>query len=338
MKTARTYEELKARLDEMSGKTAEKQADKTAEAKKKAEAYNTAFWETMHTGAIQNALKEGSDGAGGYLVPDTYDDRLVQALESEYVLRKLGTTIKTTQKMHIPIGCGIDSACWIVEGQAAPFGDAKFEEVVIDAHKLAASILASDEMLEDGGIDLEKYIAEMFAQRIGDAEEEAFIRGDGKHKPLGIYHQAQLGKLSDTAGVITVDDLIDLMYSVTKTYRDNAVWVISDDAYCKLRQIEHFNGEPIWFDGMEKGEPHQLLGYPVYVCKHMDFVVPGGIPVMFGDFSYFWIGDRGKRVIKRLVERFADRGQVAFITTERVDAKLILPEAVKMLKVKSDTE
>lgn len=338
MKTARTYEELKARLDEMSGKTVEKQADKTAEAKIKAEAYNSAFWETMHTGAIQNALKEGSDGAGGYLVPDTYDDRLVQALESEYVLRKLGTTIKTTQKMHIPIGCGIDSACWIVEGQAAPFGDAKFEEVVIDAHKLAASILASDEMLEDGGIDLEKYIAEMFAQRIGDAEEEAFIRGDGKHKPLGIYHQAQLGKLSDTAGVITVDDLIDLMYSVTKTYRDNAVWVISDDAYCKLRQIEHFNGEPIWFDGMEKGEPHQLLGYPVYVCKHMDFVVPGGIPVMFGDFSYFWIGDRGKRVIKRLVERFADRGQVAFITTERVDAKLVLPEAVKMLKVKSNEE
>lgn len=338
MKTARTYEELKARLDEMSGRTAEKQADKTAEAKKKAEAYNTAFWETMHTGMPQNTLKVGSDGSGGYLVPDTYDDRLVQALEEEFVFRKLGTTIKTKEKLRIPVGYGIDSACWIVEGQAAPFSDAKFEEVVIDAHKLATSILASDEMLENGGVDLEKFIEEMFAKRIGDAEEEAFVRGNGKHKPLGIVHQAIVGKVSDTAGVISVDDLIDLMYSVTKPYRDNAVWVISDDAYCKLRQIDHFNGEPIWFNGMEDGEPHQLLGRPVYVCKHMDHVVPGGVPVMFGDFSYFWIGDRGKRVIKRLTERFADRGQVAFITTERVDAKLVLPEAVKMLKVKGNEE
>ena len=88
----------------------------------------------------------------------------------------------------------------------------------------------------------------------------------------------------------------------------------------------------------KKGELHKLLGHPVYVCKHMDDVIPCGIPVMFGNFSYFWIGDRGKRVIKRLVERFSDHCQVAFITTERVDAKLILPEAVKILKVKNDKE
>ena len=67
----------------------------------------------------------------------------------------------------------------------------------------------------------------------------------------------------------------------------------------------------------------------------MDDVAPGNFPVMFGDFSNYWIGERGKRVIKRLVERYADRGQVAFITSERVDAKLVLSEAVKMLKVKS---
>ena len=37
--------------------------------------------------------------------------------------------------------------------------------------------------------------------------------------------------------------------------------------------------------------------------------------------------------MKRLVERFADCGQVAFIMSERIDAKLVLPEAVKLLKV-----
>jgi len=63
---------------------------------------------------------------------------------------------------------------------------------------------------------------------------------------------------------------------------------------------------------------------------------PGSIPVLFGDFSYFWIGDRGKRNIKRLTERYADYGQVGFIASQRVDAKLVLPEAVKALKIKAE--
>lgn len=338
MKTARTYEELKARLDELSGKTAEKHADKTAEAKKKAEAYKTAFWETMHTGMPQNALKEGSDGSGGYLVPDTYDDRLVQALKQKNVLRQIATVIPTTQKLTIPVSLGGENASWMPENEPYTFCEAEFGEIEIDAYKLGSSILVSDELLEDCGVDLEKYIEEAFAHRIGNAEESAFIRGDGNGKPLGIIHQASIGKVTDEKGKISADDLVDMEFSLAEHYRKNAVWVMSNDAYCRLGQLRHYRGNPIWSNGLEEEMPMKLFGYPVYICNHMDDVTPGSIPVMFGDFSYYWIGDRGKRVIKRLVERYADHGQVAFITTERVDAKLVLPEAVKMLKVKSDKE
>lgn len=338
MKTARTYEELKARLDEMSGKTAEKQADKTAEAKKKAEAYNTAFWETMHTGMPQNALKEGSDGSGGYLVPDTYDDRLVQALKQKNVLRQIATIVPTTQKLTIPVSLGGENASWMPENEPYTFCEAEFGEIEIDAYKLGSSILVSDELLEDGGVDLEKYIEEAFAHRIGNAEESAFIRGDGNGKPIGLIHQASVGKVTDEIGKISADDLVDMEFSLAEPYRKNAVWLMSNDAYCRLGQLRHYRGNPIWSNGLDEEMPMKLFGYPVYICNHMDDVIPGGIPVMFGDFSYYWIGDRGKRVIKRLVERYADHGQVAFITTERIDAKLVLPEAVKMLKVKSDKE
>ena len=338
MKTARTYEELKSRLDELSGNTVEKQTNNTAEAKKKAEAYNTAFWETMHTGMPQNALKEGSDGSGGYLVPDTYDDRLVQALKQKNVLRQIATTVPTTQKLTIPVSLGGENASWMPENEPYTFCEAEFGEIEIDAYKLGSSILVSDELLEDCGVDLKKYIEEAFAHRIGNAEESAFIRGDGNGKPLGIIHQASIGKVTDEKGKISADDLVDMEFSLAEPYRKNAVWVMSNDAYCRLGQLRHYRGNPIWSNGLEEEKPTKLFGYPVYICNHMDDVTPGGIPVMFGDFSYYWIGDRGKRVIKRLVERYADHGQVAFITTERVDAKLVLPEAVKMLKVKSDKE
>ena len=338
MKTARTYEELKSRLDELSGNTVEKQTNNTAEAKKKAEAYNTAFWETMHTGMPQNTLKEGSDGSGGYLVPDTYDDRLVQALKQKNVLRQIATVIPTTQKLTIPVSLGGENASWMPENEPYTFCEAEFGEIEIDAYKLGSSILVSDELLEDCGVDLKKYIEEAFAHRIGNAEESAFIRGDGNGKPLGIIHQASIGKVTDEKGKISADDLVDMEFSLEEPYRKNAVWVMSNDAYCRLGQLRHYRGNPIWSNGLEEEMPMKLFGYPVYICNHMDDVTPGSIPVMFGDFSYYWIGDRGKRVIKRLVERYADHGQVAFITTERVDAKLVLPEAIKMLKVKSDKE
>ncbi len=338
MKTARTYEELMTRLDEMSGKATEKQVDKTAETKKKAEAYNTAFWETMHTGIPQNALKEGSDGSGGYLVPDTYDERLLQALTKKNVLRQIATTIPTTQKLTIPVSLGGENATWMPENKAYAFSEAEFSEVVIDAHKLGTSILVSDEMLEDGGVDLEKYIEDIFAERISNAEESAFISGNGNGKPIGLIHQASIGKVTDEKGKISADDLADMEFSLAEPYRKNAVWVMSNDAYCRLCQLHHYRGNPIWSNGFEEEMPKKLFGYPVYICDYIDDVIPGGIPVMFGDFRYYWIGDRGKRVIKRLVERYADHGQVAFITTERVDAKLVLPEAVKLLKIKSDKE
>ena len=333
MTNARNINTLMARLDAIAETIPEKQAERAAAAIRKAEVYNEAFWNTMHTGMPHNALKEGSDGSGGYLVPDTYEDKLVISLARKNVLRKISRTIHTTNRMHIPVAGDGDGADWIPENTVMKFMEAEFGEIILDAYKLGTTIRASDEMLEDGGVDLEKYIMDMFSERIGTAEEKAFINGDGNGKPLGLVHQAQLGAMSELEMDITMEDMVELEYSLKSEYRKNAVWLMSEDAYHRLRRIPHYQGHGVWRNDLKEGEPVRLFGYPIYICKAMDDVAPGKIPVMFGDFRYYWIGDRGKRVFKRLVERYADRGQVAFLTTERVDAKLVLPEAVKMLKI-----
>ena len=333
MTNTRKVSDLMARLDAIAESIPEIQRDKTEAAARKAAAYNTAFWDTMHTGMPNNALMEGSDGTGGYLVPNTYEDKLVKSLSRKNVLRQISHTIQTTHRMHIPVAGDGEGADWIPENTVMKFMEAEFGEVILDAHKLATSIRASDEMLEDGGVDLEQYIMDMFSERIGTAEEKAFISGDGNGKPLGLIHQAQLGAVSELEKDITMEDMVDLEYSLKSEYRKHAVWLMSEDAYNRLRRIPHYQGHGVWRNDLQEGDPVQLFGYPIYICTAMDDVAPGSIPVMFGDFRHYWIGDRGKRVIKRLVERYADRGQVAFITSERVDAKLVLPEAVKMLKI-----
>jgi len=338
MKNKRNYNDYLARLDAIRREMFGIKPAVIEENKKATDTYSIAFWEAMHTGVPKNVMKKGSDGSGGYLVPDTFEKRLVKALTEKNVIRQISTNIRTTRKLIIPVSLGCANATWINENEPCVFNEAEFGRVELDVYKLGTSIKVTDEMLEDGGVDLEKYIKDSFAERIARAEEDAFINGDGNGKPLGLIHQAAIGTTTGTTGKITVDDLIDLEFSLAKKYRKNAVWVMSNDAYCRLTQITHYRGNPIWNTGLSEESPMKLFGYPVYISDYMDNVVPGNIPVMFGDFSYYWIGDRGKRVIKRLVERYADRGQVAYITTERVDAKLVLPDAVKLLKVKADEE
>lgn len=338
MKNKRNYTDYLRRLNALRKEMYGLKPKAVEENKKPSDTYATAFWETMHTGVPKNVMKKGSDGSGGYLVPDTFENRLVKALTEKNVFRQIATTIPTTRKLIIPVSLGGVNATWMTENEPYTFCEAEFGKVEINAHKLGTSIKVSDEMLEDGGIDLEKYIEEVFAERIGSAEEDAFINGDGNGKPVGLVYQAPVGVETIKVGEISADDLVDLELSVSEGYRKNAVWVMSNDAYCRLSQLRHYHGESIWGKGLNDESPMKLMGHPVYISNYMDDVAPGNIPVMFGDFSFYWIGDRGKRVVKRLVERYADRGQVAYITTERVDAKLVLPDAVKLLKVKADEE
>lgn len=332
--TINSIEELRTRLDEMAKEFAGANIS-TTESKTTDTAYRNAFFEHLHTGLTSNVLKKGSDGAGGYLVPDTYEADLVQALRDKNLMRRLGKIISTTTNLKIPVVDAHGEAFWVEEGEAYSFTEESFGQIEIDAYKLAIAILVSDEMLEDSGIDLEAYIKSSFADALGNAEEEAFFTGNGKGKPVGIIHQVDAALEVDTLSSLTLDDVIDLELSLKQPYRKNAVYIMSEEAYLHLRKIKAFNGKLAWEPNLTEGEPDKLLGRTVYVSKYLNSEYCN-TPILYGDFSYYWIGDRGKRHIKRLSERYADRGLVGYQASQRVDAKLVLPEAVKSIKVKSN--
>lgn len=332
--TINSIEELRTRLNEMAAEFTDTNISGTS-ANVTDTAYRNAFFEHLHTGLTSNVLKKGSDGAGGYLVPDTYEEELVQALHDKNLMRRLSKIISTTTNLKIPVVDAHGEAFWVEEGESYSFTNESFGQIEIDAYKLAVAILVSDEMLEDSGIDLESYIKSSFADALGDAEEEAFLTGNGKGKPMGIIHQAEVALEVDALSSLTLDDVIDLEYSLKQPYRKNAVCIMSEEAYLHLRKIKTFNGKPAWEPSLTEGEPDKLLGRTVFVTKYLNSEY-GSTPILYGDFSYYWIGDRGKRHIKRLSERYADRGLVGYQASQRIDAKLVLPEAVKSIKVKSN--
>ena len=301
------------------------------------DAYKKAFWGAIRSkyGMASNVLSEGVDSEGGYLVPDEFERTLVQALEGENTLRSYLHVITTSNGTHkIPVVASKGEASWIDENGAYPEDDDTFSQVNIDAHKLGTIIKVSEELLNDSAFDLESYFSAEFARRIGAKEEEAFITGNGSSKPTGILESAEVGVTAASATAITADEIIDLFYSLKAPYRKNAVWVVNDSTIKAIRKLKDGNGQYIWQPALKDGDFDTLLGRPVLTSAYMPEIGAKAKPVMFGDLSFYWVGDRQGVTFKRLNERYADMGQVGFLTSKRLDGKLTLPEAIKVLQMK----
>ena len=99
----------------------------------------------------------------------------------------------------------------------------------------------------------------------------------------------------------------------------------------QLMMLKDGQGNYIWRPALDIGKPDTILGRPIYTSGFMPGVAKGNKVMTFGDYSYYWVADRASRTFRRLNELFAANDQVGFMTTQRVDGKLILPEAVKAL-------
>jgi HK97 family phage major capsid protein len=308
--------------------------------------YRKAFWNAMRTRSgegldvnVRNALQIGTDTEGGYLVPDEFERTLVAALEEENIFRTLANVITTASgDRKIPVVASRGTASWVDEEGTIPESDDSFGQVSIGAYKLGTMIKVSEELLNDSVFQLEPYISREFARRIGNKEEEAFFTGDGSGKPTGILATtggAQLGVTTAGATAITLDEVLDLFYSLKAPYRNKSVFIMNDSTVKAIRKLKDGQGQYLWQPSIQAGTPDTILNRPLHTSSYVPAIASGAKTVAFGDFSYYWVADRQGRVFKRLNELYAVTGQVGFVATQRVDGKLILPEAIKVLQQKA---
>lgn len=298
--------------------------------------YRQAMLVAMRTNfrQVANVLQEGVDADGGYLVPVEYDKRLIDVLTGENIMRSLATKITTSGEHKINIAATKPAAAWIEEGGALSFGDATFDQIYLDAFKLHVAIKVTEELLYDSAFNLENYIITEFGKALANAEEDAFLNGDGKGKPVGIFDKTAGGESIGTlTAALKSDDLLDLVYGLKRPYRKNASFIMNDASLAQIRKLKDNNGAYIWQPSYQMGEPDRILGYKVNTSAYAPTDA-----ISFGDYKYYNIGDRGTRSFKQLNELFAGNGMIGFVAKERVDGKLILPEAVKVLGLKAETQ
>ncbi len=284
---------------------------------------------------IYNVMQESVDADGGFLVPEEFENQIVTALEENNVIRSIAKTITTAAERKIPIAATHSVAQWTPENGAYTESKPTFGQKTIDAFKLTDLVKVSTELLQDSMFNLESYISSEFARAFGVAEEQAFCTGTGVGQPTGIFTEngGEIGLTLTSTTNITCDNIIELVHSLKSPYRRNAVFLMNDSTISMLRKLKDTNGAYLWQPSLQAGQPDRLLGYPLYTSPYVPTVAAEALPIAFGDFSNYWIADRMGRSVQRLNELYAGNGQVGFLATERVDAKVILSEGIKLLKM-----
>ena len=165
------------------------------------------------------------------------------------------------------------------------------------------------------------------------------LSGDGSHKPIGLLHAtlgAQVGVTTASSTAITADELIDLQHSLKSGYRRKASFIMNDAAIKAIRKLKDGQGQYLWQPSVREGVPDMILNTKVYMSNYMPLVEAGNKVILYGDYSYYWLADRTGRTLQRLNELYTMTDQVGFKLTERLDGRLILPEAVKVMQMKDE--
>ena len=285
-----------------------------------------------------NALQEGTDSEGGYLVPEEFETAIVRILSNGNPLRAAATVITTASDRNIPIEASTGSFAYIDEEAAYGESDPSVGRVVLGAHKAGGIIKVSEELLQDAFFDIGSWLMDLAGRRYADLEDTNFAAGDGSGKPTGIFATSTVGgvtgvSITGTTGavsataVITTDDLIDTYHGLKRAYRERASWVFGDTMAKMVRKLKDANDQYMWQPGLVAGQPDTLLSRPVIISDGATAPAPDAKSIMFGDLSQYYIVDRLGMAMQRLNELYAANGQVGFKFTRRHDGKIVNAEA-----------
>jgi HK97 family phage major capsid protein len=285
----------------------------------------------------------GSYSSLGYFVPTGFSGQVEDAKKWYSSFDDICEVMKTASGNAIPWPTNNDTsnrATIIGEaGDVTEQDPGTTTHVKFGAYKLTSKrVVASNELLEDSGIDVQAWLAEKFAERFGRGEEYYFTVGTGSAQPFGLLNAiaasgatpvtalgsaANSGGSEDGTNSIGYVDLVNLEHSVDPAYRRSARYMLSDNTLGKLKTILDKFGRPLWQMGIAVGEPNTLNGYQYSINQNMPSVVAGNTTMAFGDFSKFVIRRAGAMRVRRLVELYAETDEVGFLAFERVDSQLL---------------
>ncbi len=285
--------------------------------------------------ATKAALQEGTDSEGGYIVPDQYMAELVKALTEQSIVRQSGARVigMTNQVMRVPSLTKSSAAVLTAEEAGYDEQEPTFGEIVFTAYKFTKLSKVSEELVADAMFDVwGGVLSPDFIQAFAASENTYFTTGTGSSQPQGVVTGAGTGVTAAAVAAITADEVIDLYHSLGYLYRSNATWMMNDAVLAYVRKLKDSTGQYLWQPGLQAGQPDQLLGRPIITNNSMaDTIEASAKTILFGDFAYYWIGQRAGMTVDVNPYLYMANGQVGYFGRMRIDGHVVLAAAFKLL-------
>lgn len=283
-------------------------------------------------------LSKGASG-GGFFVPTDLADSIVRAMRFlPGGVTSLARTLTTTNgdTINVPLNLTHGSAAWIAESGSYTPSDETITNGSLSAYKAGTKIIVSEELLTDSAFDLTGFISTEFGERIGALAESAYISGDGSGKPTGILDAGSSVTVSTLpAGYVTTlawAGLATAVFSVPAQYRTNMSILASDSLWVKLVATQDSTGAPLWAPSVANGAPDTFAGIPVYTHPNLAATGANAKSMIVGDFNKGYTIRRVNGVfMQRQNELHSDSGQVGFRSYLRLDGKVLLADALRVV-------
>lgn len=274
---------------------------------------------------IRNTMSTTTGSEGGFTVATTIAAAVADALKAFGGMRSVATVLQTVNgaTINFPNSDGTAEEGEIVaQNVSATDLDVSFGTTAIEVFKYSSKVVAVPvELLQDASIDIEAFVTNRCAQRVGRISNKHFTIGTGTGQPKGVQVAATAGKVGATGQTtsITFEDLIDLEHSVDVAYREGGRcrWMMNDATFKAIKKMKDTAGRPIFipgYDGLAGAVADSILGYPVTINNHMPVMAANAKSVLFGDFSHYIVRDvvSATEMQRYTDSAYAKKGQIGF--------------------------
>ena len=295
----------------------------------------------------EKALSAGSGPDGGYLVPDVVEREVLRRLSAVSPIRAISSVrVISGGQYKRAFSVSGPATGWVGETAARPqTAGPTLSEMSFPAMELYAMPAATQTLLDDAVVDIDRWIAEEVEAAFSEQESAAFVNGDGVNKPKGflasdtvedeIWEWGKLGTVqtggADFPATNPSDVLVELIYALKAGYRQNASFVMNRKTQSAIRKFKDDHGQYLWAPPASLGQSATLMGFPVVEAEDMPDIAANACAVAFGDFKrgYLVVDRAGMRVLR---DPYSAKPYVLFYTTKRVGGGVQDYAAIKLLK------
>jgi len=308
--------------------------------------YRNAYWHYLTVKNLseldieeQRVLSKASAGAGANLVPTDFYNQIINILRFTGPINQLATTITTDsgETIQVPTVSAHGVATWTAENAAYTASDETFGQVSLNAFKAGRTVIVSEELLTDAAFGLDGYLSQELGESIGLLEETAYAVGDGSGKPLGIANASSGVTVSQAATgnatSFTYAALVAFIFALPYQYRRNASWIFSDTGVRNFYTMVDGQSRPLWAVNVAADQADTFMGYPIYSSPDLAAVAASAKSGIFGDIRRGYLIRRVNGFsLQRQNELYSNNGQVGFRGFERVDGRVVLADAMRVLQ------